>query len=135
MTTDFHSPIRTQSDLEALWRGLMGELGFSRTSLWLMMLEADGTPVPTLLPIDGIPTRPTDAVEGLTGLLLGLVPPGGSVAFLLTRPGVDGPLTPSERAWTRALEIVSRNVGGAAWPVHRANDEALRACTPDDLAA
>ena len=135
MTTPFQSPIRNQADLETLWRALMGELGFSRTSVWLMLLEADGTPVPTLVPIDDIPTRPTQAVENLTGLLVGLVPAGGSVAFLLTRPGPDSELTPMERAWTRALQVVSRNVGATVWPVHRANDEALHVCRTDDLAA
>ena len=135
MTTPDLTPVHDQTDLEALWRRLMGELGFSRTTLWWLLIEADGTPVPTLIPFDDIPTRPTDAVERLTAVLVHLVPAGGSVAFLLTRPGVDGPLTPSERAWTRALQIVSRNVGSTVWPVHRANDQALHVCSPDDLAA
>jgi hypothetical protein len=128
-------PVRTQSDLEALWRDLMGPLGFSRTTLWTLLIEADGRVPGDLLPLDGIPARPTEAVERLTLLLRQLVPPGGSVAFLLTRPGDDSVITPDERAWTRALEIVGRTVGSTVWPVHRANDEALRACTPDDLAA
>jgi hypothetical protein len=132
---DQQPPIRTQSDLEALWRRLMGRLGFSRTTLWLVLLDADGRPTPVVIPIDDIPSRPTDAVEHLSDLLAHLVQPGGSVVFLLSRPGPDGPLTPSERAWTRALEIVGRNVGSTVWPVHRANNAALRACTPDELAA
>ena len=128
-------PVRTQADLDELWRSLMGPLGFGRTTLWTLLLEADGRVPGDLLPLDGIPTRPTDVVGRLTALLRHLVPPGGSVAFLLTRPGVDSAITPSERAWVRALEIVGRNVGTTVWPVHRANDEALHACTPDDLAA
>jgi hypothetical protein len=137
MTPHLDEPttVRTQAELEALWRRLMGDLGFGRTTLWLLLLEGTGDVLPVVVPIDDIPTRPTDAVERLSGLLVHLVPPGGSVAFLLTRPGADAALTPSERAWVRALEIVARNVGSTVWPVHRANDEALRACTPDDLAA
>jgi hypothetical protein len=129
------SPIRCQADLEHLWRTLMGRLGFSRTSLWFVLLGADGTPFPTVVPLDDIPSRPTQAVDNLTSLLTHLVEPGGSVVVLLTRPGADGPLTPSELAWTRALEVVQRNVGSVSWPVHRANDDALRVCSPDDLAA
>jgi hypothetical protein len=132
---DVPHTIHTQADLETLWTGLMGDLGFSRTSLWLLFLEADGTVVKGLTAIDDLPTRPTDAVENLTGLLSQVVPPSGSVAFLLTRPGPDSALTPMERAWTRALQIVSRNVGTSVWPVHRANDEALHVCSPDELAA
>ncbi len=132
---DAHPPVHTQADLESFWRRLMGDLGFSRTTLWLVMLDDAGKVLPTIVPIDDIPSRPTDAIERLTELLSHLVPPGGSVAFLLTRPGPDGPITLPERAWTRALGIVSGNVGARTWPVHRANDQALRACTPDDLAA
>lgn len=132
---DQQPPIRTQSDLEALWRRLMGDLGFSRTTLWLVLLDADGRPTPVVIPIDDIPPRPVDAVEHLTGLLAHLVQPGGSVVFLLSRPGPDGPPTSSERAWIRALEIIGGNVGSTVWPVHRANDQALRVCTPDDVAA
>ena len=132
---DQQPPIRTQSDLEALWRSLMGPLGFSRTTLWMLLLGPDGRPLPHVIQVDDIPTRPTGAVENLTGLLTGLVEPGGSVVFLLSRPGVDGPPTPSERAWTRALQVVGRNLGPTVWPVHLANDQALRVCTPDDLAA
>ena len=127
--------IRTQTDLEALWRTLMGDLGFSRTTLWLLLLDHAGEVLPVVVPIEDIPARPTDAVEKLTEMLTHVVPPGGSAAFLLTRPGTDGPLTTSERAWTRALAIVGGNVGSTLWPVHRANDEALHVCTPDELAA
>jgi len=127
--------IRTQTDLEALWRTLMGDLGFSRTTLWLLLMDHAGEVLPVVVPIEDIPSRPTDAVENLTGVLTHVVPPGGSAAFLLTRPGADGPLTPSERAWTRALEVVAANLGPTRWPVHRANDVALRPCTPDELAA
>ena len=128
-------PVHSQADLEALWRDFMGPLGFSRTTLWIVFLEADGTLLPTVLPIEDIPSRPTDALDGLTEVCRGLTPAGGSVAFLLTRPGPDEPITPAERAWTRALGLVGQRVGATVWPVHRANDDALRACTPDDLAA
>jgi hypothetical protein len=137
MTPHLDEPttIHTQADLEALWRRLMGKLGFGRTTLWMLMLDASGEVLPVVVPIDDIPSRPADAVENLTEILSGVLLPGGSAAFLLTRPGADGPITTSERAWTRALQVVARNVGATVWPVHRANDEALRVCTPDDLAA
>ena len=137
MTPQLHEPttIRTQADLEALWRRLMGDLGFGRTTLWMLMLDGDGEVLPVVVPIEDIPARPTDAVENLTQILTYVVPTGGSAAFLLSRPGPDGPLTASERAWTRALGYVGRNVGPTVWPVHRANDQALHVCTPDDLAA
>ena len=113
----------------------MGKLGFGRMTLWLVFLEADGSVLPAIVPIEDIPPRPTDELVGLTDLCRHFVQPGGSVAFLLTRPGADAPITPAERAWTRALGIVGQRLSSTVWPVHRANDEARRACTPDDLAA
>jgi hypothetical protein len=48
----------------------------------------------------------------------------GSVAMLMTRPGVE-PWHVGDRAWARFLTSVAREVGGEVWPVHRANDREL----------
>lgn len=127
--------VHTQADLEVLWRRLLGDLGFGRSTLWMLLLKDDGLVLPVVVPVDDIPERPTSGIEGLTEMLHHVVPPGGSVAFLLSRPGPDAPLSPAEKAWTRALAVVSSQVGATVWPVHRANDDALRVCSPDDLAA
>ena len=46
----------------------MGRLGFGRTSLWMLLLEPDGTPVPHVVEIDEIPARPDDTLDGLRDL-------------------------------------------------------------------
>ena len=129
---DESPPIRNRVDLEHLWRALMGELGFSRRCLWLLFLTPDGRPGP-LIPIDDLPDGPYDVpVDDLVALCREILQGpggGGSVAFLITRPGRD-PWHIGDRAWGRYLtaaaqELGGEDVGGRVWPVHRANDAAL----------
>lgn len=44
----FRPVISSQADLEAAWRFLMKPLGFSGESLWFMLVEPDGTVVPSI---------------------------------------------------------------------------------------
>jgi hypothetical protein len=133
---DDFPPITSQDDLHGLWQTLMGPLGFGGHSLWLLLLDGDRRPTPTLLQIEDPPPLPDLKVRSnLTDFLAHLVSPGdGSVAFLLTRPGRT-PITAGERQWAQALGDVVRRAGLPSWPVHRANDLELVAITPDDLAA
>ena len=57
---------------------------------------------------------------------------GGSVAFLLTRPGRN-PMDDADRSWARGLASAAQQLGVAMWPVHFANDAELRVFAPDDL--
>lgn len=131
-------PVRTQDDLHRLWRMLMGPLGFGGRSLWLLALDADNRPTPLLLQVEDLPRRPTKSeLDGVVQMCKHFVegPVGaGSVVFLLSRPGRRG-LTPDDAAWARGLHEAVRRSGLPFWPVHRANDDELCVCTPDDLAA
>ena len=128
--------IDTQEDLHALWRMLMGPLGFGGHSLWVHLLDEDGRPTPVILQIEDLPRVPDLAVrENLTRFLSHLVQDApGSFAFLLSRPGRKG-ITEAERSWAEALCDVTRHLGLRPWPVHRANDQELVVIAPDDLAA
>jgi len=57
-----------------------------------------------------------------------------SVAFLISRPGRDGTRT-FDRELSARLVAGSRVAGLAIHPIHVADDVAVRAITPDDLAA
>lgn len=131
----YHPTIRNQQDLEDVWHDLLGPLGFSGASLWVMLVGADGQPIPHLSKIDQADTPPDEGeLAGFADLVRALVDefvPGGRVAFLRSRPGGPG-LTPTDRAWARALYDVSRLSRVPVEVVHRACDHDLVPIPMDD---
>lgn len=131
-------PVHSQAALHNLWRALMGPLGFGSRLLWLQLFDAEGRPTPLLPTIEDLPLLPDqecfERVLGFVQHLLELETPGGSVAFLLSRPGRAG-ISASDRRWAVGLTGTARRLGVRAWPVHLANDHELRVVTDDDLAA
>lgn len=131
----FSPTIRTDADLESAWRTLMGPLGFSRHSLWVMLIAGDGTPVPQLTKLDDLVRPPSD--ENLASLARVLRrhrddhAPDGRLAFLLSRPGRGG-VTPRDRAWAAALYDVGRLAEVPVMLVHRACDADLVPVPMDD---
>lgn len=130
-------PIRSQADLHAAWAAVLGELGFSRTTVWVLPLTADGLTTGLIVPIDDVPARPTpgelDRLMDLVVEILHLTGPGSSAAFLASRPGAAG-LDGWDRAWARGLATAVARAGLRPWPVHLANDDELRVYAPDDAA-
>lgn len=126
-------PIHSQAELDRLWRALMGELGFSRRRLWVLLVCEDGRPIPHVVQIDEIPDLPGDNLVHLLEMCQHVDDEAG-VAVLLSRPGRDG-LTASDKAWGGALLAAARATGVSCWPLHVANDVAIRVVAPDDLAA
>lgn len=124
-------PIHSQADLIQLWRALMGELGFSRRRLWVLLVCEDGRPIPHVVQIDAVPDLPGDDLVHLLEMCQHLDDETG-VAVLLTRPGRDG-VSASDRAWGAALLAAARATGVSCWPLHVANDVAVRVVAPDDL--
>jgi len=128
-------PIRTQADLEEHWRALMGPLGFGTRSIWMQILDDENRCTPVLMQIEELPRVPgEDDTDGMRRLLEHFREDGGSVAFLVTRPGRAG-MSSSDRAWATSLTDAVRRAGLRPWPVHRANDQELAVCSADDLAA
>lgn len=127
-------PIHSQADLDRLWRALMGDLGFSHRRLWVLLVCDDGRPIPHVVQIDEIPETPGD--DDLVRLLemCQHLDDEAGVAVLLSRPGRDG-LTATDKAWGAALLAAARATGVSCWPLHVANDVAIRVVAPDDLAA
>jgi hypothetical protein len=129
-------PIRNSKDLCLRWRALMGPLGFGQPRLWIAFLEPGDMMSAHLTQIDEIPPR-ADAkicrpLLDMCQHVVGRGGAGGSVAFLLTRPGRN-PMNDADRSWARGLTSAAQQVGVAMWPVHFANDLELRVFAPDDL--
>lgn len=128
--------IQTQSDLEQAWRTLMGPLGFGGHSVWLIMLEPDGTTTPMIMEITESEEPLDEAMQTSLAELLRLVTtetvPDGRVAFLRTRPGRDG-LGAADRAWARALYAACRLAEVRHEVVHVANDVMLQPVPLDAL--
>ncbi len=123
MNDDTYRPtVRSQADLEKVWRHLMQPLGFGGRSIWMLHLEPDGRVVPHLLEIAEAELAPEEP-EAFAALLRDLdsVDPGGSYAFLRSRPGRGG-VEAGDRAWAAFLYAAGRAAGVRLEVVHLATD-------------
>ena len=140
MTEDmpFRPLIRTQADLEHVWRQLMEPLGFSRHSIWMMLVDGDDRPIPQITEIDGAVEPPEpEEVDGLAELLRRLrdqVAPRARFAFLRSRPGAGG-ISSDDRGWAQALYDAARLARVQIEVVHLATDHDLLPIPMDDYLA
>jgi hypothetical protein len=137
MTTPFRPVVRSQSDLEAVWKQLMGPQtdlgGFGGCSVWLLVIDTDDRPFPQITEITEAVEPPDDTmVASLAIVLEGLAEPGRRFAFLRSRPGPGG-LTADDRAWARSLYDAGRRAGVPLEVVHRACNADLVAVPMDDV--
>jgi hypothetical protein len=132
----YRPTIITQTDLEVVWRRLMGPGGFGAPSVWMLVIGADNRPVPQLIELSDAdtPPSPTEAAYLAAFLDEFVDGPGSRVAFLLSRPG-SPTLTDRDLAWAHALAAVARCMGRPAEPVHLATPGQVRAIPPDELLA
>jgi hypothetical protein len=130
----FRPVVRTQIDLERMWRRLMSPLGFGGHTLWMVVIQ-DDRPVPQVMEIveAGEPPKVEDVVS-FAGLLERLAMPGLRFAFLRSRPGSGRP-DPVDRAWARALHDAGRRAGAVVDVVHLAHDDDVLPIVLDDLLA
>ena len=130
----FRPLVRTQSDLEQMWRRLMSPLGFSSHTLWMVVIEND-RPVPQIIEIAEAAEAPVEEDSvAFARVLEHLAQPGLRFAFLRSRPGGGRPDT-SDRAWARALREAGRRSGAAVDVVHLAHDHDVLPIAVDDLLA
>jgi hypothetical protein len=104
LTLSDSPPIITVDDARERVRDLIGHA--IRRQLWVMLLDADGWQLPTLIPVAGLPLLPEN--ETITHLVaaisdvLSTEAPGGSVILTLERPGSDA-VTTSDLSWGTCL--------------------------------
>ncbi len=133
MTSPYRPIVRSQSDLEAVWKKLMGPWGFGGYSVWMLLIDADDRPFPQITEITEAVEPPDDTmVKSLAIVLEGLAAPGQRFAFLRSRPGAGG-VTSEDRAWARALYDAGRRADVPLEVVHRACDQDLVAVPMDDV--
>ena len=133
MSTPFRPVVRSQCDLESVWKHLMGPWGFGGHSVWLLVIDADDRPFPQITEITEALEAPDDEmIASLAIVLDGLAEPGRRFAFLRSRPGPGG-ITADDRAWARSLYDAGRRAGVALEVVHRACDRDLVAVPMDDV--
>ncbi|QZY29748.1 hypothetical protein [Nocardioides coralli] len=134
----FEPIIRSQSDLHETWSRLMGPLGFSGRSIWLMLIRADHRPLPHLTQIEEADRLPSHEQQRsfaeMLQMLVTDVVPGGRVAFLRSRPGAGG-LTLEDKAWARSLYDAARISRVSVEVVHRACDVDLVPVPMDEVLA
>jgi hypothetical protein len=130
--------IRNQGDVQRMWELLMQPLGFRATSVWVTFIGADDRPTRFLIQITESDQLPEpQEVANLFDVLEQVAAEEGegtSVAFLVSRPGRDG-VNAFDRDLASRLMTGARASGVACHPIHVANDVAVWAVTPDDLAA
>jgi len=136
--TSYRPVIRDQADLERTWRHLMGPFGYSRRSVWWMLIRPDGQPIPHLAELDDADAVP-DAEEraafaSFLADLASSLEPDLRIAFLISRPGHD-PANPTDTGWAEALYDVARLAGLPSEVVHLANDAGVVPLPWDALAA
>ena len=126
--------LRTQADVERMWRRLMTPLGFTRCSLWMVVVQ-DDRPVPRVLEISFTELPPEDGdAEALAGLLSHLAGSRTRFAFLRTRPGSGRP-DASDRAWARELYAAGQQASARLEVVHLAHDDDVFPLPLDDVLA
>ena len=134
MDPRFRPTVTTQSDLEAVWRHVVGPLAFDDRSLWLMQVDPDRQVVPAVLEVaecDDLPDPEMAARFADLLLTLDGEHPGGSFAFLLSRPGHG--ISAADRAWALFVHEAGRAAGVRLEMVHLATYDGTAPLPPDEL--
>ena len=118
--------LRSQADVELMWRVLMTPLGWRERSLWFVLVAPDDSPVPHVYEIAELPDEIDPgghaAAAGLWRDLLAEVLPGGRVALLLSRPGTGAP-TAIDREIAAGTYAACRAEGVRLEVIHLATDD------------
>lgn len=133
-SSPFRPVLTSQVDLEQMWKRLMKPLGFSRCSLWMVVVEDDRA-VPQIMEFTELPDSPDpEDAEAIAAFLAHLASPDTRFAFLRSRPGGGRP-TSGDRAWAAALYDAARRSGAALDVVHLAHDHDVLPLPMDDVIA
>jgi hypothetical protein len=128
--------LKSQSDVEQMWRVLMQPLGWGARALWFALVTHDDRPLPRLCEIPALPDEIDPdghaAAATLWGDLIADVVPGGRIALLFVRPGVGGP-TEVDRALAANTYAACRACGVPLEVIHLATDEDVWPLPADEV--
>lgn len=122
-----NDPVHSAADLRQRWRALMGPLGFEERLLWFGLIGPDRCFTKKLCQLPVRPRPQGRVVWNLMSELRALLDdlgPKTTVALLLTRPGC-GPISPSDRVWSKTLADLAERFTVPLEPIFRANDESV----------
>jgi len=117
-------PVTTQRELRRRWAAVLEPPVFAARSMWIMWLRADGSTLPTLVPIDELPREPdartTTGLVDLAGTVADEHTDGiGHVAFALCRSG-QPTCSGNDQAWADGLQRAAGEAGLSSWSLHLA---------------
>lgn len=99
-------PLRTDADLLRWARFINHGVHPRVRTLWVLLLDEEDVPLPTVIPVEGIPDLPdaegTVGIAEALGSLLAGSAPEGCVVLLLERPG-PAQRTQADHAWHTML--------------------------------
>jgi hypothetical protein len=98
-------PLTSDDDIQERVSTLIGRANIRQ--LWLLFLDGDGVQLPLLVPIEGLPSKPTPAeaedIVTTIGEIMQTVS-ASSVVFVWERYG-SAQLTAQDAAWARSLHV------------------------------
>jgi hypothetical protein len=122
-----NDPVHSAGDLRQRWRALMWPLGFEERRLWFGLIGPNRCFTKML---SQVPIRPRPQGRIVWNLMSALrtllddLPSETTVALLLTGPG-RGPVTSTDRVWSKALTDMAERFAVPLEPICCANDESL----------
>lgn len=124
--------ITNGTDLQQFWSGLMSDEPFAARTLWLVLLDEWQRVLPVVMPLGGVPDRPTS--NDLAPLLAEIAPlraevGADSMALAVSRPG-SAAMTDADRQWA---QVVRQACGHFDWPFYLATRGSVRPFAPDDF--
>ena len=119
--------IASDADARELLSGLLGPA--LRRQLWAFFVGPDGAQLPIIIPIDGIPTSPSDdelrSIVSSLGQVLDEYSSGGSILFALERPGDETPHGFDE-LWADGLHEAALHEAVEVFAIYLVHDDGLR---------
>ncbi len=127
--------VRDDAELLTLAETLHHDVSPVRRSLWVSWMDADGQVLPVVVPIDDIPELPDarmlDNLAFVVGEVLEREADGGSVMFMLERPGGDS-VSDNDRCWNDLLRRATQERGVSMRGLFLATAGGVRPLTLDD---
>ncbi len=122
-------PIRSDDDVLRLVREVIGDDGVRGRTAWVLLLDADDRPMPTVIPVEGVPVDPDpDHVARFAeavGAVLQAV--GGSRAIIAWERDGGGAVRMQEADWAGALAATGLPLRAQLL----ATDDGVRLLDPD----
>jgi len=134
LAPDPHRPLRLDDDLHELLSWFFPVA--VRRQLWTLFLDADDVALPVVVPLEGIPLRPSPEAVARWGEALDAVATefgATRVVFVLERPGTSA-TRGSDRVWHDHLVALGQQHAFDVRSVHTCTDDGVHLLAPAGVA-